>query len=167
MSNSSYYGFILILGFLLQIESYSRNMYIIIHADKYVIASIEWFSNTADGLSVVPSALRWLSWLFSRAVRELSMLLSCRFSLLPPRSCGKGWKTRGQNRGLGIRQREKEKKREKWCGEPAAGMRMNSGGRVRHERGGGAEAPGPEAETVTLLICKSYHRIYSSASRRV
>lgn len=112
MSNSFYYGFILILGFLLQIESYSRNMYIIIHADKYVIAYIEWFSNTADGLSVVPSALRWLSWLFSRSVRELSMLLSCRFSLLPARSCGKGWKTRGQNRGLGFG-RGRRRKRER------------------------------------------------------
>lgn len=40
---------------------------------------------------------------------------------------------------------------------------MNGGGRARHERGGGVEAERPEAETVTLLICKSYHRIYSSA----
>ncbi|TGZ49705.1 hypothetical protein DBV15_01233 [Temnothorax longispinosus] len=48
---------------------------------------------------------------------------------------GKGWKTRGQNRDSGFGKK------------PAAGMRMNSGGRVRHERGGEAEAPGPQAET--------------------
>jgi len=50
------------------------------------------------------------------------------------------------------REREREGGREgEFCGESVARMRMNSGGRVQHEMGGGAKAPSPEAETVTLL----------------
>jgi hypothetical protein len=57
------------------------------------------------------------------------------------------------------RKREGERERERGgggregelCGESVARMRMNSGGRVQHEMGGGGKAPSPEAETVTLL----------------
>jgi len=53
---------------------------------------------------------------------------------------------RGRERERGGGGREGE-----LCGESVARMRMNSGGRVQHEMGGGGKAPSPEAETVTLL----------------
>jgi len=88
------------------------------------------------------------------------VLSSCRFSLHSPRASGKGWKTRGQNQGwIQPKARGGERERERGgggregelCGESVARMRMNSGGRVQHEMGGGGKAPSPEAETVTLL----------------